>query len=231
MIDLEKIQDFNYEGQRLLFENSKRLDYDRFTIILLEEFDDDFLNLAINIKAKDAKEFEEDFAKIKEIMNKNKRKASVLIHNSELLKTVDFKEKGLEISDNSVWLMKENLKDFEEFKSDIPINISKISKEEERDYPYIVNKGFAKNNEQDPYDGLSESVMEAIKRSCFVHSNFTIEHYIAKYKEQIVGTMTIMYEKEIAYIYNVTTNVNYRKTGICKQLMSHIFKRLTRDRY
>lgn len=96
MIDLEKIQDFNYEGQRLLFENSKRLDYDRFTIILLEEFDDDFLNLAINIKAKDAKEFEEDFAKIKEIMNKNKRKASVLIHNSELLKTVDFKEKGLE---------------------------------------------------------------------------------------------------------------------------------------
>lgn len=26
MIDLEKIQDFNYEGQRLLFENSKRLD-------------------------------------------------------------------------------------------------------------------------------------------------------------------------------------------------------------
>ncbi len=227
MIDLEKIQDFNYEGQRLLFENSKRLDYDRFTIILLEEFDDDYLNLAINIKAKDAKEFEEDFAKIKEIMNKNKRKASVLIHNSELLKTVDFKEKGLEISDNSIWLMKENLKDFEKFKSGIPINISKISKEEERDYPYIVNKGFARNNEQDPYDGLSESVMEAIRRSCFVDSKFTTEHYIAKYHKQIVGTMTIMYEKEIAYIYNVTTNVNYRKMGICKQLMSHIFKRLT----
>ena len=39
--------------------------------------------------------------------------------------------------------------------------------------------------------------------------------------------MTIMYEKEIAYIYNVTTDINYRKMGICKKLMSYIFKRLT----
>ncbi len=226
MINLEKIEDLNYEGQRLLFKNSKRLDYDRFTILLLEEFDDDYLNLAINIKAKNAKEFDEDFTKIKQIMNQNKRKVSVWIHNSELLKTVDFKEKGLKISDNSVWLMKENLKDFEKFKSNIPINISKISKEEEKDYPYIVNQGFAKNNNQEPYDGLSESIMEAIKRSYFVQSNFTIEHYIAKYKEQIVGTMTIMYEKEIAYIYNVTTNMAYRKKGVCKQLMSHIGRRL-----
>ncbi len=69
--------------------------------------------------------------------------------------------------------------------------------------------------------------MEAIKRSCFVDSKFTTEHYIAKYKEQIVGTMTIMYEKEIAYIYNVTTNIDFRRMGICKQFMSHIFKRLT----
>ncbi len=226
MIDLEKIQDFNYEGQRLLFKNSKRLDYDRFTIILLEEFDDDYLNLAINIKAKNAKEFDEDFAKIKQIMHQNKRKVSVWIYDNELLKAVDFKEKGLEISDNSVWLMKENLEDFEKFKSDIPIHISKINKEEEKDYPYIVNQGFAKNNEQEPYDGLSESVMEAIKRSYFVHSNFTIEHYIAKYKKEIVGTMTIMYEREIAYIYNVTTKIAYRKKGVCKELMSHIGKRL-----
>lgn len=35
-----------------------------------------------------------------------------------------------------------------------------------------------------------------------------------------------MYEKEIAYIYNVTTYINYRKMGICKKLMLHIFKRL-----
>ncbi len=65
------------------------------------------------------------------------------------------------------------MKDFEKFKSEIPIHISKINKEEEKDYPYIVNQGFAKNN-----------------------------------------------EKEIAYIYNVTTNTEYRKKGIYKQLMS-----------
>ncbi len=37
MNSLEKIQDFNYEGQRLLFEKSKRFDYDKFTILFLLE--------------------------------------------------------------------------------------------------------------------------------------------------------------------------------------------------
>ena len=104
MISFEKIEDFNYEGQRLLFEKSERFDYDRFTILFLEEFDDDYLNLAINIKAKSEKEFNEDFKKIKEIMNNKKRKASIFINNNDLLNTIDFKSKGLKISDNSVWL-------------------------------------------------------------------------------------------------------------------------------
>lgn len=46
------------------------------------------------------------------------------------------------------------------------------------------------------YDGLSESVIEAINRSCYVNDKFT-------------------------------TDINYRKMGICKKLMLHIFKRLT----
>lgn len=225
MVSLEKIQDANYEGQRLLFEKTKRLDYDRFTIILMDEFDDDYLNLAINIRAQNASEFEEDFKKIKKIMNTCERKASIFINNNELLKTVDFKSKGLEISDNSVWLMRENLKSFITCESDIPITISKIDKQEE-DYPYLVEKGFMRNSKEDPYDGLSQSVVKAIKRSCYINGKFTSEHYVAKYKEEIIGTMTIMYEKDIAYIYNVTTNINYRKKGVCKQLMSYIFNRL-----
>lgn len=226
MIKFDKIQDFNYEGQRLLFEKSKRFDYDRFTILFIEEFDDDYLNLALNIKSQNAKEFNEDFIKIKEIMNKNGRKASIFINNEVLLNTVDFKSKNLEISDNSVWLMRNNLKSYIGFKANIPINISKISKKEEDQYPKIVNKGFARISKEDPYDGLSESVIEAIKRSCYINGKFITEHYVARYNNEIVGTITIMYEKEIAYIYNVTTNANYRGKGICKQLMSYVFNRL-----
>lgn len=226
MNNFEKIQDFNYEGQRLLFEKSKRIEYDRFTILFIEEFDDDYLNLAINMKSQNEKEFNEDFKKIKEIMNKNKRKASVFINNVVLLNTVDFKSKKLEISDNSVWLMRNNLKNHIEFNAEIPINISKINKKEEQKYPNIVNEGFKRIREEDPYDGLSVSVIEAIKRSCYINGKFTTEHYVARYDNEIVGTMTIMYEKEIAYIYNVTTNANYRRKGICKQLMSYIFNRL-----
>lgn len=226
MINLEKIQDFNYEGQRLLFETSKRLDYDRFTVLLINEFDDNFLNLAINIKAKNEKEFDEDYKQIKEIMNKNNRKASVFICNDILLDTVDFKAKGLEVSDDSVWLIKENLKDFTSKKADIPIKISKITEQEQQDYPDIVGKGFTKNSEEDPYDGISESVVEAIRRSCYINGRFITEHYVAKIDSKTVGTITIMYEKEIAYIYNVTTDINYRNNGICRSLMSHIMKRL-----
>lgn len=226
MISFEKIEDFNYEGQRLLFEKSERFDYDRFTILFLEEFDDDYLNLAINIKSKNEKEFNEDFIKIKEIMNSKKRKASIFINNDALLNTIDFKSKGLEVSDNSVWLMKDNLKNFIICENNIPVNISKISKEEEQDYSKIVERGFLRNSKEDPYDGLSESIIEAINRSCYINDKFITEHYVAKYQEKIVGTITIMYEREIAYIYNVTTDVDYRKMGICKQLMSHVFKRL-----
>lgn len=226
MISFEKIEDFNYEGQRLLFKKSERFDYDRFTILFLEEFDDDYLNLAINIKAKSEKEFDEDFIKIKEIMNNKKRKASIFINNSYLLNTIDFKSKDLEISDNSVWFMKDNLKDSIIYESNIPVNISIISKGEEQDYSKIVERGFLRNSKEDPYDGLSKSVVEAINRSCYINDKFTTEHYVAKYQEKIVGTITIMYEEEIAYIYNVTTDVDYRKMGICKQLMSHVFKRL-----
>ncbi len=227
MINVEKIQDYNYEGQRLLFKKSKRLDFDRFTILFIEEFDDDYLNLAINIKAKNEKEFSEDFIKIKKIMNENKRKASVFINNNVLLNTVDFKAKGLEVSDNSVWLIKDNLKNVIRYESKIPINISIISKKEEKEYSKIVGNGFLRNNKEDPYDGLSESVIEAINRSCYINNKFITEHYVAKYQERIIGTITIMYEKEIAYIYNVTTDINYRKMGICKNLMLYVFKRLT----
>lgn len=226
MTNLEKIQDFNYEGQRLLFEKSKRFDYNKFTILLIDEFDDDYLNLAINIKSKNAEEFDEDFIKIKEIMNKNGRKASVFINNEILLNTVDFKSKGLKKSDNSIWLMRNNLKNFIQFKSNIPIEISKISKQEEVIYPDIVNKGFIRSSKEDPYDGLSASVIEAIKRSCHIKGRFMTEHYVARNDNEIIGTMTIMYEKQIAYLYNVTTNANYRRNGICKQLMSYIFNRL-----
>lgn len=226
MNNLEKIEDFNYEGQRLLFEKSRRLEYDRFTILLIEEFDDDYLNLAINIKSKNRKEFDEDFIKIKEIMNKYERKASVLISNEVLLNTVDFKLKGLKISDNSIWLMKniENYNDL--YTSKLPIEISKINNEEEKEYPSIVENGFLRNSIEDPYDGLSLSVIDAIRRSCYIKDKFITEHYIAKYNKEPVGTITIMYEGKIAYIYNVTTNINYRNMGICKSLISYIFKRL-----
>ena len=228
MYDLEKIIDYNYEGQRLLFKNSKRIEDNRFTIMYLDEFDDDYLNLAINLKSKNVKEFEKDFSKIKEIMNRKNRKASVIINNENLLNKVDFKSKNLEISDDSVWLMIKDFKNFPKYKSNIPISISKISKQEERDYPYIVNNGFAKKSNQDPYDGLSESIIEAIKNSCYINGQFFTEHYVAKFNNQIVGTITIMYEKELAYIYNVTTKIDYKKMGICKELMSHTLNRLTK---
>lgn len=37
-----------------------------------------------------------------------------------------------------------------------------------------------------------------------------------------------MYQEKIAYIYNVTTNFNYRKRGICKELMSYVIQRLAK---
>lgn len=112
MNNIEKIIYYNFEGQRLLFENSKRYDYERFTIFYLNEFDDDYLNLAINLKSESIDEFESDFYEIKQIMNNQNRKASVLINNSDLINKINYKKIGLEISDDSVWLMIDNMNEF-----------------------------------------------------------------------------------------------------------------------
>lgn len=225
-MDNETIIDLNFEGQRLLFENSKRFDYERFTIMYLDEYNDDYLNIAINLKAKNIDEFKRDFSSIKKIMNSINRKASLVIHNTELISKIKCNEFGLEISDDSVWLMIKNLKNVPRYKSDILVNVSKITSNEIEYYPDKVKKGFLKSNENDPYDGLSKSVVDAIKRSCYIKSPFTTEHYVARHNNNIIGTITIMYEKEIAYIYNVTTDINYRNKGVCKELMSYVLSRL-----
>jgi len=222
----EKIVDYNFEGQRLLFENSKRYDYDRFTIFYLNDFDDDYLNLAINLKAESIDDFESDFYKIKQFMNNQNRNASVLIYDKNLIKKINYKKMGLEISDDSVWLMIDNLNEFPIYKSEINIHIKKINKDEEKEYPYLVGEGFKKHSKLDPYDGLSESVITAIKRSCFINNQFITEHYVAENNEKKIGTATIMYNKEIAFIYNITTNLNYRKNGVCKELMSYVINRI-----
>ena len=226
MNNIEKIINYNFEGQRLLFENSKRYDYERFTIFYLNEFDDDYLNLAINLKSESIDEFESDFYEIKQIMNNQNRKASVLINNSDLINKINYKKIGLEISDDSVWLMIDNMNEFPRYKSDINVHIKKINKGEEKEYPYLVEEGFKKHSELDPYDGLSKSIITAIKRSCFINNQFITEHYVAENNEKKIGTATIMFNKEIAFIYNITTNLNYRKYGVCKELMSYVINRI-----
>lgn len=226
MNNIEKIIYYNFEGQRLLFENSKRYDYERFTIFYLNEFDDDYLNLAINLKSESIDEFESDFYKIKQIMNNQNRKASVLINNNDLINKINYKKMGLEISDDSVWLMIDKLNEFPKYKSDIDIRIEKINKEEEKKYPYLVSEGLKKHSKLDPYDGLSESIIAAIQRSCFINNQFIIEHFVAEYNKKKIGTTTIMYNKEIAFIYNITTNLHYRKNGVCKELMSYVLNRI-----
>lgn len=227
-MDNKTIMDLNFEGQRLLFNKSKRFDYEKFTIMYLEEYDDDYLNIAINLKAKNIEEFRKDFRLIKKTMNSINRKASLIINNSDLINTIHCNEFGLRISDDSVWLIINNLKDVPIYKSDILVNVSKITATEIQCYPNIVNKGFLKNNENDPYDGLTISIIDAIGRSCHTNGLFITEHYVARYNNNIIGTITIMYAKEIAYIYNVTTDINYRKKGICKELMSHVLLRLNK---
>lgn len=41
-------------------------------------------------------------------MNKNGRKASAFIRQEELLNNLDFNEKGLMITNNSIWLILDN---------------------------------------------------------------------------------------------------------------------------
>ena len=87
--------------------------------------------------------------------------------------------------------------------------------------------GFAGDNPDDPYESLSDGYRVALEESMKKSkSKYKVINYVGLYNEYAISTATVLYKDNRAIIYNVTTNKNYQKQGVCKQTMSEIINDL-----
>lgn len=128
-----------------------------------------------------------------------------------------------------VWMVVDNLKDYQNAECKIDVKFKIVTDDIKDEFVNAVMNGFSGNDPNDPYEELSDGYKLALLNS-FQKSNikneFKIIHYAGLYKDIIVSTATVVYKKENAIIYNVTTKKQYQKMGICKEMMSYIISDL-----
>lgn len=224
--ELEKV---NFESQLQLFLTTK-LSYEHYDIYLSDYIEDSLWNITTNINYNDIKYLKKDYVNIKNIFNKyNREPVLYFTPSSNLYDKRDNIE--LEKIYTDSWLLLDNLKDYPEYESILDINIKQVTKGDMEDYIEAISNGFSSEDPDYPYEGLTEGYKQTFRNNILDNKlkKYKNEHYIAKYDDQVVGTMTVNRNNKIAFLYNITTNRNYKKRGICKELISYIVKKLDNE--
>ena len=136
----------------------------------------------------------------------------------------DIKNLNLNLIYTDCWMFLEDLNKFETYKSSIDFSIYKVDKELQSIFIKAITDGFSGDDPNDPYDSLSEGYKISIENS--FQKNNNIINYIGMKKDMPVGTATVLYNNDKALIYNITTLKEYKRQGVCKQIMSYIINEL-----
>jgi Predicted acetyltransferase len=200
---------------------SERIEYPRFKLIASEDIDDNYWNLALTSDAIDIEEIKTIWPQVKEEMVKRDRQPAILIPNSNELNPTTLKTINLEPIYQDCWLSLENTKEFSEYKSSLNLDIIKVDETLKEEFVSAVMSGFAGDDPSDPYAELPECYAIALRKTFDkAIGEGKLIHYLVKHNGNSVGTSSIITCDKIAFIYNVTTNKEYKRKGICKELMS-----------
>lgn len=171
----------------------------------------------------------ETFESIKDNMNKLNRVPEIYITsnmaNSELQEQI--KNSNLELLYTDIWMTLDNLEQFGEYKSKVDFSVKKVDEKMKERFIQAVMNGFSGDNPEDPYESLSDGYRIALEKSFNKNdSEYQVIHYLGEKGQEAISTATVVYKKDKAIIYNVTTNKKYQKQGVCKKMMSDIIKDL-----
>lgn len=225
MDKIRRLESVHYNGQTNLY-MSKKISYDSYDIYFSDLIDDYYWNFATNIQSKDMKQFKKDFNNIKKVFKENNRIPIVYITPTSSLYS---KRDDLELTKvyTDSWLILEDFSNYPVYNSELNINIVRVNKDNLEDFITGVSNGFASDDPNEPYQGLGDGYRVALRNSILDNNTkYKVEHYIAKYRNETVGTLTVNRCDDIACIYNVTTKSSYKRKGICREMMSHVIKDL-----
>lgn len=223
-LKMQELVDIHFNNTLFLSNKIENKDYDIFYSNLI---DDEYWNMAylknneININ--------EIYKKIETDMKKINRQPLIYITSNILNENLEHQMKNnkLEIAYTDVWMIIENSKNFKNYKSNIEFSVHRVNDELKEKFIQAVMDGFSGDNPDDPYENLSDGYKKALGES-FKENNskYKVLHYLGIFENDSISTATVVYKKDKAIIYNVTTNKKYQKQGVCKQMMSNIIEDL-----
>ncbi len=223
---MEEIINIHLQGQLYLYVSNilKKQDYD---IYHSEIIDDEYWNFAYLKNNKVS--IKQIFENIKTDMSKLNRNPEIYITSNILDNKLQeqIENSNLQLLYTDVWMTIDNLERFQKHKSKIDFTLYKVDEKLKDQFIQAVMDGFPGDNPEDPYGNLSNGYKVALEKSFNKNnSEYKIIHYLGKKEKESVSTSTVIYKKDKAIIYNVTTNKHYQKNGICKQMMSEIIQDL-----
>lgn len=225
---MKEIIDVHLQGQLYLYLSNiiKNKDYD---IYYSEIIDDEYWNFAYLKNNKVL--IKEIFENVKKNMNKLNRNPEIYITSNILNDTLQeqIENSNLQLLYTDVWMTLDNLKQFKKYKSQVDFSIHKVDEKLKEQFIQAIMDGFSGDNPEDPYGNLQNGYKVALEKSFSENnSEYKIIHYLGKKESESVSTATVVYRKDKAIIYNVTTNKQYQKKGVCKQMMSEIIQNLVK---
>ena len=199
---------------------------DNYNILLSDLIDDQYWNFA---HLKNTSNLNKIWQDIKFNMEKHNRVPTIYITSDIDNKEVqeEIKNNNLKVLYTDVWMTVEDLENFEQYKSKINFKISKVDENLKNKFVQAVMDGFSGENPDDPYESLSDGYKVSLEKSIENKGNeYKVINYVGLYNENAISTATVIYKDNMAIIYNVTTNKNYQRQGVCKQTISEIINDL-----
>lgn len=222
---MEELIKLHFESQVEQYD-SKMIQKEKIQVIINPFIKDQYWNMGYlvtddNISIKDIWE------SIEEIMKKEQRDPLLYITTNYEIENLEEQLQELNLKQKYCdrWLAIEELDNFQQAKANIPISINKVNHSLQKEFVDTVFRIFSGENSDDPYEALSIGYREAYEESFKEKqtSNQTVS-YLATYKEEAIGTATIMYDKKHAIIYSLGTVANYQKLGVCKEMIGKIIE-------
>lgn len=226
---IKKLENVHFNSQLELYMSEKK-EYKNYDIYFSNLIEDYYWNFCTNIQTKDKEEFSKDWENIKKIMQTKNRMPLVYISPTSNLYEERLKL-GLEVVYTDSWLLLENISNYDYKKSNLDLVIEDVDSNNIEEYIEAVMKGFSSDDPNDPYEPLAEGYAIALRSSVNSKKDtyFKIKHFLARFDNEVIGTATVNYDNEIALVYNVTTNRNYKKQGVCKEIMSYLIKNMNKQ--
>lgn len=210
--NLEKILNY-YNALSLLYVDKIEEHKDCF-FVHSDIVDDGIWNF---ILVKENGNYKETFEAYKSKFNRRIPRFYLLNPKTSLLKEILKRYKIY--CEDSWFITKVNDLDFY-YKGKLNISIKNANKE---DVIETIINGFSTHNPEDPYGDLSPTYRTCLEQKFKTHSQkYEIKHFVAYYWNKPISIASITYDKNTAFLNNVTTLKEYKGNGIAKQILSEI---------